>query len=123
MAQTTERTFGARVKERRAMLGMTLRELARQIDKAPSYLNDIEYDRRLPSEPVVRQICEVLNLDVDVMLAAAGRVGEQAEQYMRDQPSAGVLLRRVSEAQLPEKDLKKLLDQVARLSRERHPKA
>lgn len=116
MAEHGEQTFGTRVRDRRTELNMTLRELARRIDKAPSYVNDIEYDRRVPSEPVVRRICEVLSLDVDVMLAAAGRVGEGAEQYMRSQPTAGVLFRRVSEAGLGEQDLRQLLRQVDQLS-------
>lgn len=98
---------------------MTLRELARRIKKSPSYLNDIEYNRRIPSESVVREISEVLDLDVDEMLAAAGRVGDEAEEYLREEPKAGVLFRKMSRARLGEEDLEKMLNQFDRLT-ERH---
>lgn len=99
--------------------GLSLRELARRIDKAPSYLNDIEYNRRVPSETVVRDLCGQLDLDVDVMLAAAGRVGEGAEEYMRSNPTAGVLFRRVSEAQLEEPALQELLSRAEQLAKDK----
>ena len=112
-------TFGERVKERRTALNMTLRELARRIGRAPSYLNDIEYDRRVPSEPVVREICEVLGLEADVMLALAGRVTQGAEQYMKARPTAGILFRRLSEAKLGDAELRQLIQQVDRLEKKR----
>jgi len=98
---------------------LSLRELARRIDRAPSYINDIEHDRRVPSEPVLRQICGELGLDEDRLLAAAGRVGEGAEEYMKANPTAGVLFRRVSNAGLGEHDLNRLLTQAEKLIRER----
>ncbi len=101
---------------------MSLRELARRIAKAASYLSDIEYDRRVPSEAVVRQLCDELELDVDVMLAVAGRVGEGAEDYMRSEPTAGVLLRRVAQERLDEAALQDLLARVEQFSKQRRPK-
>ena len=102
--------------------GLSLRELARRTQKAPSYLNDIEYNRRVPSESVVRQLSEELDLDVDLMLAAAGRVGEGAEEYMRSEPTAGVLFRRVAQEQLDETALQDLLAHVDQLAKKRRPK-
>jgi len=119
MTKREVNTFGARIRSGRLAKELTLRELARRIEKAPSYLNDIEYDRRVPSEPVVRELCRVLDLDVDVMLAAAGRVGEGAEAYMKSNPTAGVLFRRVSEAKLGEHDLQDLLNRADDLVKRR----
>jgi len=118
-AADSEQTFGDRVRDERIKKGLSLRELARRLDIAASYLNDIEYNRRVPSEPVVRRISEELELDVDVMLAAAGRVGEGAEEYMKSNPTAGVLFRRVSEAGLNEHDLKELLSKAEQLAEKR----
>jgi transcriptional regulator with XRE-family HTH domain len=115
-------SLGDRVRQARLAKGMSLRGLARRIDKAPSYLNDIEYDRRVPSEAVVRQLCAELGLDVDVMLAVAGRVGEGAEDYMRSEPTAGVLFRRVAQERLDEEALQELLARVEQLSKRRRPK-
>lgn len=119
MPPTNNRSFGARVKNARLGKDMTLRELARRIEKSPSYVNDIEYNRRVPSEAVVRQLCEVLELDVDEMLAAAGRVGDEAEEYLRSEPQAGVLFRKMSEAHLGEGDLQKMMKQFDRLAEQR----
>ena len=83
------------------------------------YLNDIEYNRRTPSEVVLRQICDVLELDVDEMLSAAGRLGEDAEHYLKRNPTAGVLFRRVSQGGLREQELKELITEVDRLERKR----
>ena len=85
-------------------------------------MNDIEYNRRVPSETVVRDLCEQLDLDVDVMLAAAGRVGEGAEDYMRSEPTAGVLFRRVAQEQLDESALQELLARVEQLAKQPRPK-
>lgn len=113
------RSFGSKVRDARLAKKITLRELARRIEKAPSYVNDIEYDRRVPSEVVVRQLSDELDLDVDVMLALAGRVGEGAEEYLRSEPTAGVLFRRVAQEQLDEEALQELLSKVEQLSKQR----
>jgi transcriptional regulator with XRE-family HTH domain len=119
----SKQTLGGRVREARLGKGLSLRELARRIDKAPSYVNDIEYDRRVPSEAVVRRLCDELDLDVDVMLAVAGRVGEGAADYLRNEPTAGVLFRRVAQERLDEDALQDLLARVEQLSKQqRRPK-
>jgi transcriptional regulator with XRE-family HTH domain len=108
-------TLGQRIRDARVAAGLSLRELARRIERAPSYLNDIEHDRRVPSEAVVMQLASELDLDSDLLLAAAGRVGEGAERYMKSNPTAGVLFRRVSGAGLGEQDLKRLLEQAEKI--------
>jgi transcriptional regulator with XRE-family HTH domain len=108
-------TLGQRIRDARVTAGLSLRELARRIERAPSYINDIEHDRRVPSEGVVLQLAGELSLDADLLLAAAGRVGEGAERYMQSNPTAGVLFRRVSDAGLGEQDLRHLLDQAEKM--------
>ena len=78
-------------------------------------MNDIENDRRVPSESVLIRIAAELGLDVDRLLAAAGRVGEGARDYIKANPTAGVLFRRVSGAGLDEQGLKKLLEQAEKM--------
>jgi transcriptional regulator with XRE-family HTH domain len=112
-------TLGQRIRDARVEAELSLRELARRIECAPSYLNDIEHDRRVPSEAVLRRLVAELSLDADLLLAAAGRVGEEAEQYMRSNPTAGVLFRRVSGAGLGEQDLKQLLDHAEKMIHKR----
>ena len=62
----------------RARVGkqLSLRGLARQVDIVPSYLADIENDRRTPSESVLRRISAILDLDFDALMQQAGRLGK-----------------------------------------------
>ena len=108
-------TLGQQIRDARVAAGLPLRALARQLDVAPSYMNDIENDRRVPSETVLRRIASELNLDADLLLGAAGRVGEGAREYIRANPTAGVLFRRMSDAGLDEQDVKKLLQQAEKM--------
>jgi transcriptional regulator with XRE-family HTH domain len=112
-------TLGQRIRDARVAAELALRELARRVERAPSYLNDIEHDRRVPSEVVLRQLAAELNLDADLLLAAAGRVGEGAERYMQSNPTAGVLFRRISDAGLGEQDVKHLLEQAEKIINKR----
>ncbi len=111
------RSLGEHIRDSRVRKGLGLRELARLIDKAPSYVSDIEYDRRVPSEEVLRSICDVLDLDVDLMLALAGRLGEDADRFLRRNPAAGVLFRKVSEGRLSDVDLRALAKQADEMAK------
>jgi transcriptional regulator with XRE-family HTH domain len=115
MANFSGGTLGEVLRGARVKLGLGLRELAKQLGITPSYLSDIEYDRRVPSEDVLSQLAKALNLELDHLMALAGRVGDTAERYLRRHPAAGVLFRRISDRQLPEDDLKRLLQEVDKL--------
>jgi transcriptional regulator with XRE-family HTH domain len=94
---------------------MTLRELAAATDNSPSYLSDIENDRRVPSEPVLRAIADTLGLDFDDLMASAGRFGENADRYLKRNPQAGVLFRRLSERNVAPEVIKRLMSEVPEL--------
>ena len=94
-----------------------MRELARAVGKAPSYLSDIEHGHRVPAEAVVLELCAVLDLDADAMLGLAGRLGEDADQYLRREPVAGVLFRRVQEHGLNAQDLRQLIERADELAK------
>lgn len=113
--KTSGTSLGQQIRDARVGAGLSLRALARQLEVAPSYVNDIENDRRVPSEAVLRRIASELGLDADLLLAAAGRVGEGAREYIREQPAAGVLFRRLSDARLDDQGLKKLLEEAEKM--------
>jgi transcriptional regulator with XRE-family HTH domain len=96
----------------RARKRKTLRGLADDVHKAPSYLSDIENDRRVPSEDVLRDIAATLDLDFDELMAAAGRIGDTADRYLRRNPEAGILFRQLSERRVAPEGLRQLLEQV-----------
>ena len=61
----------------------TLKEDGQAI--SAQYLNDIEHDRRNPpSEFIVRQLAEYLDLDLDYLLFLAGRLPSDMLELSRD---------------------------------------
>jgi transcriptional regulator with XRE-family HTH domain len=99
------RTLGEVIRDARTKAKLGLRELARKLSITPSYQSDIEYDRRVPSEEVLRATADELNLDFDDLMARAGRFGEQADRYLKKNPIAGALFRTISEDNLSEEAL------------------
>jgi transcriptional regulator with XRE-family HTH domain len=109
------RTLGQQIADGRKAAGRSLRDLAAALDLSPSYLNDIEHGRRTPSAAVIDALADELELDANGLMAAAGRVGEGAEEYMRRSPNAGVLLRTVSNKNLTESQLQQLIQKAERM--------
>lgn len=103
-----ELSLGEILRQARIEKGVSLRGLARQLSITPSYLSDIENDRRVPAEEVLQRMADFLGLAFDDLMTRAGRFGEQTEQYMRKQPEAVRLFRRISEADLSEAALREL---------------
>jgi transcriptional regulator with XRE-family HTH domain len=118
MSKKTD-TLGEQIRRARVAESLGLRELARRVDKSPSYVSDIEYDRRVPSEETLVALCEVLHLDFDALLSVAGRLGDDADRYLREEPAAGMLLRRAQESKLTNDELRQLIDRVEEIRAER----
>jgi transcriptional regulator with XRE-family HTH domain len=88
--------LGDTLREARVRMGLSLREVAKRVDKSPSYLSDIENNRRVPSEEVLRSVADLLHLKFDDLMARAGRFGEDALRYLMRTPAAGILMRKLS---------------------------
>lgn len=55
--------FGKRVRELRAVRGVTLKQMAADLEISQAYLSSLEHGRRgRPTEALVVQICEYFNL-------------------------------------------------------------
>lgn len=115
-------TIGDVIRGARTKLGFSLRDVTGQLDITPSYLCDIENNRRVPSEDVLRQIADLLKLDYDDLMARAGRFGADAIRYMQRTPSAGVLLRRLAQAKAPRETVEKLIAIAEREIRKNKPR-
>lgn len=115
-------TLGGRLHDRRVELDIGLRELARRLEITASYLSDIENDRRVPAEAVLRGLAEKLDLSFDELTGLAGRLDQQTEQYLRRQPTAAVLFRRLRERGFGEADIGKLIENVERHERKARSK-
>lgn len=106
----SNRTLGDILRDARVeVLDVSLRDLAKKIDVTPSYLSDIENNRRVPAEEVLRNMARVLKLDFDELMARAGRFGEEAVRYMQRTPAAGVLFRKIAESDLSGDHVDKLI--------------
>ena len=108
-------TFGDLVRDARVAAELSLRELARRIEATPSYLSDIENNRRVPSEDVLRRIAKALKLDFEDLVVRAGRIGSEAERLARRSPDAARLFRMAPN--LGDEQLRKLREQAEKMIR------
>lgn len=78
-------------RERRARR-LSLRQLAEKVKKedgtsiSSQYLNDIEFNRRLPSPHVLRELARELDQDPDMFLMLAGAGTEVVREYLKEYP-------------------------------------
>ena len=114
-----EKTLGEEIRDARVATGVSLREFARNLGITPSYQSDIENDRRIPSEDVLKKLASSLNLDFEILMLLGGRFGEEAERYLRRHPTAGALFRKLSETNAPENVLRKMLQDAEELERKK----
>lgn len=113
-------SLGDVIRMARTAKGLSLRGLADVLAIAPSYLSDIENDRRVPAEDILIRIADVLELEIDQLMVLAGRFGAETERYLKKQPDAVLLFRRISQANLNADDLRELADEISQ--REARPK-
>ena len=66
-------TLGGTIREARIRQGFGLRDLARKLASTPSWLADIENDRRVPTDDVLQAIALELDLSLDELSAASSR--------------------------------------------------
>jgi transcriptional regulator with XRE-family HTH domain len=107
-----DRSLGERVRDARLTKQLGLREFARQLKITPSYLSDIEADRRAPAEPLLRSLADDLDLEFEKLVDLAGRLDAQTERYLKRTPGATLLFRRISEKHLPPEQLAQLRKMV-----------
>jgi transcriptional regulator with XRE-family HTH domain len=120
MANTPlNKSLGDVLRKARVARNLSLREFAKRVGITPSYLSDIENDRRVPAEEVLRALSKELDLDFDDLMARSGRLGRQAVRYMSRMPAAGVLFRQLSEENAPEDLLEKLSETLQKELRNR----
>lgn len=85
-----KKTLGQMIREKRVEKELTLKDLASKVKKeagttiTPQFLNDIEHDRRKPSEYVARQIGKALELDGDTLFLLAGSIPEDIVEIMTE---------------------------------------
>ena len=110
--------FGEFIKEKRITKGINLRKLAELTGIAPGYLSDIEQGKRnSPTPEKLAKIIEVLELtedDITVMndLAAHARetVAPDISEYVMNNDSVRVALRKARELKLGDMEWMKIIE-------------
>ncbi len=116
-SEDTPSSLGEYIRQARVRSGIRLRELAAKLAITPSYLSDIENDRRIPSQEVLEGIARQLGLDLDELMARAGRLDREVRQYLMRSPGAVRLFRRIARHHLDEHALKELEERVERMGK------
>ena len=114
--------FGEFIKEKRLAKGINLRKLAELTSFAPGYLSDIEQGKRnSPTPEKLAKIIEVLELteeDITLMndLAAHSRetVAPDISEYVMNNDSVRVALRKARELQLGDKEWMKIIERMTK---------
>jgi len=112
-----KKTIGEIITEARKQSGLSLRAVARRVPVNFSYLAEIEKGKRMPSEKIIKALSEQseLNLDFDHMMAHSGRIGEEAETYLKKHPNFGRVIRNVAKKKLNDEQLNTLNETVDKL--------
>ena len=85
----SQETFGGYIRELRISSGIGQRELAKKVEIAASYLNDIEKDKRTaPNINVIKKLSSFLKADLDLLnnLAAKSKnsLPPDITEYLKD---------------------------------------
>ena len=79
-------TFGSYIRKLRIEKDIGQRELAKKIDIAPSYLNDIEKNKRAaPKNIIIKKISYILKADLNLLndLAGNSKKSQMCKGFMR----------------------------------------
>ena len=106
-------TFGSYIRKLRIKNGIGQRELAKKISVAPSYLNDMEKDKRAaPKNQLIKKISIILKADLKLLYDLAGyskkTVAPDIEEYIKNNPNIISLLRTVKESKISNEEIRQL---------------
>lgn len=101
-------TFGEFLREERRKRSWSLKELGERLRStrtagsvSPQYLNDLEHDRRSPSDELLQQFAKLFDARLETLQALAQRsltaVSEYLADYSSTSPEVGRVFRRASD--------------------------
>ena len=82
----SKKTLGQLIRKLRKQKGLSLRNLAEQVDVSYVQIAHIENGRVSTSKKVLGQLAKALDYDVDKLLAAGDVVGDDIEKIIRKKP-------------------------------------
>lgn len=103
--------LGQRVRRKRKMKQLGLRETATKVAISATYMSRIEngLESSPPAERVIRALADLLEDDFDALMQLAGRVPEDVEEVIKTDPDMPAFLRTAREQKLSAADLMEML--------------
>ena len=110
---SSKENFGPFIRKLRLGLNIGQRKLAEQIGVAPSYLNDIEKEKRsAPKQIVIKKLSKILKIHIDTLNDLAGiskgNIAPDIGEYIENNPSVTSLIRTMKENNIDEEQIKKI---------------
>lgn len=104
--------LGERIRRKRGEHKLGLRETATKVGISATYLSRIETmdEKTPPAEDVIRKLAKLLNDDFDELMQLAGRVPQDVEKVIKNDPGMPAFLRSAKEQNYSGDDLMKLLE-------------
>lgn len=108
-----KKKFGSFIRDLRISQNIGQRELAIKIGIAPSYLNDIEKEKRsAPKQIVIKKISKLLKINIDTLNDLAGiskgNVAPDIGEYIEKNPRIVSLIRSIKQNNLDEEQIEKI---------------
>ncbi len=108
-----KKSFGLLIRETRIKQAFSQRDLAFKIGIAPSYLNDIEKEKRsAPKQIVIKKIAKLLKININTLNDLAGiskgSVAPDIREYIDSNPRVASLIRTIKENNLDEDQIEKI---------------
>ena len=108
-----KKSFGLLIRETRIKQGVGQRELAVKVGVAPSYLNDIEKEKRsAPKSIVIKKIAKLLKININTLNDLAGiskgNIAPDIREYIESNPKLASLIRTIKENNLDEDQIEKI---------------
>ena len=106
-------TFGSFIRKIRIKKDIGQRELAKKINVAPSYLNDIEKNKRTaPKKELIKKLSTILEINLRLLYDLAGnsknKIATDIEEYILENPNIISFLRTIIENKISKEEIKKL---------------
>jgi len=88
-------TLGQAIQEARSLCDKTLRDVAKEVGVAPSFISDIENGNRNPSAEVLKRIADAVGKSYDDLKKFDTRVDAGFKALVRQEPEIAVLMRKI----------------------------
>jgi len=110
-------TFGSYIRSLRIKNGIGQRELAKKIEISPSYLNDLEKNKRnAPKVELIKKLSILLKADLELLYDLAGNSNESIppdiSQYVKNNPKIISLMRSLKNSNFNEDEIESLIKKI-----------